>query len=232
MTGWPRRRLGTALIWFGAVGLALLVSLAIIVGLSLGGLSRAVTNLAGQRDEAIALLEPAAMALDEAASSAADAGSSLTSASAAARRGAALMTQLADAFDGLALLGSFDILGTRPFGALTGRFTGVATEARGLSVDLTSTAGALDANVIDSATVATDLRVLADQLGRLRASVLGAEAAATAADPETTGMLLRAALAVVLGVIAWLAVPAIAAIELGRRWRRVPDAIGGPEIEG
>ena len=232
MIGWPRRRLGTALIWFGAVGLALLVSLAIIIGLSLGGLSRAVTNLAVQRDEAIAMLEPAAQALDEAATSAANAGTSLTSASAAARRGAALMTRLANAFDGLALLGSFDILGTRPFGALTGQFTEVATEARDLSVDLTSTASALDANVIDSATVATDLRTLADQLGRLRESVLGTEATATAADPETTGTLLRAALVVVLLVIAWLAVPAIAAIEVGRRWRRVPDARGSLEIEG
>lgn len=232
MTDWPRRRLGSALLVFGAVGLALLVTLALVIGLSLGGLSRAVTNLAAQRDEAIAMLEPAAAALDEAATSAEHAGTSLSSAGGAARQAAELMNQLAGAFDGLAQLGSFDVLGARPFGGLTGQFSGVAGQARDLSATLSTTAAALDANVTDSATVAKDLRTLADQLAKLRDSAIGTEAAATATDPETTGVLLRMALGVVLGVIAWLAVPAMVAIEIGRRWRRLPERATNRDLEG
>ena len=219
MTGWPRRRLGSALIGFGATGLVLLVTLAILVALSLDGLGRAATDLATQRAEAMAMLEPAAAALDEAATRAANAGASLTSAGAAARRAADLTSQLAGAFDGLAQLGSFEILGARPFGDLTGQFTGVAAEARALSTDLTTTGGALDANVADSTAVAADLRALADQLGRLR-DAAAASGSAPATDPATAGTLVRLTLFVILALLAWLAVPAIVSIEIGRRWRR------------
>ena len=223
MTGWPRRRLGSALLGFGAIGLVLIVTLGILVGLSLDGLGRAAADLARSRTEAIGMLKPAAAALDRAATSAANAGSSLTSASTAARRAADLTTRLASAFDGLALLGSFEILGARPFGSLTGEFASVATEARALSTDLTTTAAALDSNVADSTGVATELRALADQLGRLEASVAGTDGA-PASDPGTAETMLRVALAVILALLAWLAVPAIAAIEIGRRWRRTAEA--------
>ena len=222
MTGWPRRRLGSALLGFGAIGLVLIVTLAILVGLSLDGLGRAAADLAQSRTEAVGMLEPAAAALDRAATSAANAGSSLTSASMAARRAADLTTRLASAFDGLALLGSFEILGARPFGSLTGEFALVATEARALSTDLTTTAAALDSNVADSAAVATELRALADQLEQLQESMGGSDSA-PATDPATAETLLRVALAVILALLAWLAVPAIAAIEIGRRWRRIPE---------
>lgn len=218
MTGWPRRRLGTALLGFGAVGLALLVSMAILVGLSLDGLGRAATDLERQRAEAIAMLEPAAAALDEAATSAANAGASLASATGAARRAGELMTRLGGAFDGLATLGSFEMFGTRPFGALTGEFGLVAAEARALATDLGRTAVSLDANVTDSTTVGASLRTLADQLDRLRDAVGG-----TGSDLGTSGTLLRVALVVILALLAWLAVPAIAAVEIGRRWRRTPE---------
>ena len=227
MTGWPRRRLGSALLGFGAIGLALLGTLAIVVALSLDGLGRAAADLARQRREVIGMLEPAAAALDEAATSASNAGSSLTSASAAARRASDLTTRLASSFDGLAQLGSFEILGARPFGSLTGEFATVATEARGLSADLASTAVTLDANVADSATVAADLRALARQLERLHESVAGDDTA-PASDPGTAETLLRVALAVILALLAWLAVPAIVAMEIGRRWRRTPEP-GGHE---
>ena len=231
MTAWPRRRFGTALIGFGAVGLALLLTLAVLVGLSLDGLGRAATDLVRQREQAIAMLEPAASALEEAATSAANAGGSLGSAAASARRGADLMTQLASAFDGLAQLGTFEILGARPFGALTDQFSGVAGEARGLGSDLTTTAGALDANVTDSAAVAADLRALADQLDELRTSVR-AGAATPAADPASAGTLLRVAAGVIIALLAWLAIPAIVAIEIGRRWRRTPAIEGDAQLEG
>jgi hypothetical protein len=213
VTDWPRRRLGTALIAFGAVGIVLLLAVAILVGLSLDGLGRAATDLAAPRDEAIAMLEPAA-----AGSSMAIASSRWAARSVAARRAADLMNRLAGAFDGLATLGSFDLFGARPFEAVTGQFGSIATEARALAADLGTTSVALDANVADSTAVATDLRALADQLDRLRDSVQDDGAPAT--DPTTAGTLLRVALIVILALLAWLAVPAIAAIEIGRRWRR------------
>ncbi|MES1239277.1 MAG: hypothetical protein ABUL57_00285, partial [Chloroflexota bacterium] len=110
-----------------------------------------------------------------------------------------------------------------------GQFSQVATDARALSTDLTTTAVALDSNVADSAAVATDLRALADQLDRLRDSVAPADLAT--ADPEAAGKLLKVGLFVVLALLAWLSVPAIVAIEIGRRWRRIADVLPEPAPE-
>ena len=99
----------------------------------------------------------------------------------------------------------------------------IAAQARDLSASLTTTAVSLDANVLDSTTVGADLRTLSDQLEKLRTSVSGT-GAAPASDPAAAGTLIRVAMIVVLALLAWLAVPAIVAIEIGRRWRRAPDS--------
>ena len=60
------------------------------------------------------MIEPAATALSDAADSAARAGSSLTAASDASRRGADLTNRLATSFDSMAGLGSVDDLRHAP----------------------------------------------------------------------------------------------------------------------
>jgi hypothetical protein len=80
------------------------------------------------------------------------------------------------------------------------------------------TAGAMQTNISDSTAVAADLRTLAAQLDRLESS-LGA--GPDGEIPTTDASLpIAAAQIVLVGLLLWLAVPAIAALALGWRWRR------------
>lgn len=205
-----RRRLGFGLIAFGATGLVLSVLAAALVLASLGGIGDAATGFERQRNELLAMVEPAASALSSAADSAGNAGASLTAASDASRRAAALSDRLASSFESLAGLGSLEIFGTRPFATATAGFTEVATESRALAVDLSSTADALATNVTDSQSVATDLRTLADRLRQLGTTIRPASAGGA-------GVSIAAAEIVVLGLLAWLAVLAIASLWIGAR---------------
>ena len=95
-----------------------------------------------------------------------------------------------------------------------GEFTQVGADARALSIYLTLNRAALRTNVADTAAVAADLRTLATQLDELEASLGTADGgglgSATAA--------LNAARIVLVGLLAWLAVPAVICTWLG--WAR------------
>lgn len=211
-----RRRLGAALLAFGGVGLALVVAAGALVLGSLSAVSDAATGFERQRVEIVAMLGPASSALSNAATSASNAGASLSETSTAASQAARLTTRLAESFEGLASLGSFEIFGTRPFGQLSGQFAAVGTEARALSLDLTTTADSMTQNVADSQAVAADLRALAVQLDRLKASLT------SSGSLGGTGSSLPVDLAVfvLVGLLAWLALPALASLWLGWRLAR------------
>jgi hypothetical protein len=72
-------------------------------------------------------------------------------------------------------------------------------------------------NVGDSAAVAADLQSLAGQLDQLRASLEGAGAGTV---PAAT-LPVDAARLVLVGLLAWFAVPAIASLWLGWRLLRI-----------
>jgi hypothetical protein len=208
-----RRRLGFGLIAFGATGLVLSVLAGVLVLASLGGIGDAATSFERQRTELLSMVEPAASALSNAADSASNAGGSLTAASDASRRAAALSARLATSFEGLAGLGALDIFGTHPFAGVTAGFTEVATESRALAVDLNSTADSLATNVADSQSVATDLRTLADRLRQLGTTI-------RPASGRGAGVSIAAAEIVVLGLLAWLAAPAVVCLWIGSRLAR------------
>ena len=219
-----RPRLGGGLLAFGVIGLVLLSAAGILVFASLGSVDAAVTGLARQRAELVAMIEPASAALTRAADSAEHASASLTTTSEAAERGATLATSLADSFDRLAGLGSFDLLGTRPFAALSQDFARVGSDARLLAANLTSVGSSMRTNVADSSAVAAELRALA---GRLDA--LGHSGATNTTDDEPVAAIagqLTIARLVLLGLPAWLAVPAIASTWIG--WR----LLRGSQIRG
>jgi uncharacterized phage infection (PIP) family protein YhgE len=204
------------LLAFGLSGLVLLLAATALVLGSLAAVDDAATGFERQRAELLGMLGPASDALDGAATSATNAGSSLTSSAAAADQAASLTRRLAASFEGLSALSGFEILGTRPFAGLGGQFTQVAADARTLSTDLDSTAAALRTNVADTAAVAADLGDLATQLEALEASLGepdgGSLGSATAA--------LNAARIVLIGLLAWLAVPAVISTWLGWRLTR------------
>lgn len=215
MTTRPRRRrLGYGLLAFGLSGLVLLLAAAALVFGSLAAVDDAATGFERQRAELLAMLGPASSAMDRAATSATNAGASLTSSAEAADQAAVLTTRLASSFEGLASLSSFEIFGSRPFAGLAGEFTQVGADARTLSTDLTSTAAALRTNVADTFAVAADLRTLATQLDELESS-LGARDGA--AGLGSASAALNAARIVLVGLLAWLAVPAVLCTWLG--WR-------------
>jgi hypothetical protein len=222
-----RRRLGGGLLAFGIVGLVLIAGSGILVLGSLDAVDQAATGFERQRTELVAMLRPSAASLRDAAASAANAGTSLTTSGAAADRAAVLATNLADSFDGLATLGSFEIFGARPFAGLSTEFSEVGVDARALATDLGTVSASLRINATDAASVAANLNALATQLEALAASV-GAPAAPVpgaspgpALDPAVTesrlGLQLTFARVLVMGLLAWLAVPAIASTWLG--WR-------------
>jgi hypothetical protein len=215
-----RRRLGVGLLAFGISGLVLVVFAAVLVLGSLAAVDTAASGFERQRAELVAMIDPAASALSDAATSASDAGASLTTASEASRRAADLSGRLATSFEGMAGLGSFDVFGARPFAGVASQFTDVATESRTLSTDLTATADALAQNVADSTAVAVDLRNLADRLRQLETSTgVSGRGKADAGSSLPIG----AARLVLLGLLAWLAIPAIVSIWLGWRLARRPS---------
>ena len=211
-----RRWLGVGLVAFGVTGLGLIAAALVLVLGSLSSIDDAATGFERQKSDAVAMLRPASAALSDAADGAANATASLDQAAAAADRGAALTSRLATSFDGLASLETLEVLGVRPFGGAAGQFSGVGTDARALASDLTATAGSLRANATDGASVAADLRALAAQLDRLEAS-LGATSGSGA-----TGMHLPilAVEIVLLGLLGWMAVPALGSFWLGWRLAR------------
>jgi hypothetical protein len=214
--GWSRsrrRRVGWGLIAFGLAGLVLVGAAGALVLGSLTAVDAAVTGFENQRKELVAMLGPASDALSGAAQSASNASASLTETSQAARNAAELTTRLAVSFESLASLGSFSILGARPFAEVADQFAAVGVEARELSGDLNTTADSMTTNIADSQAVAADLLALSVQLDRLEASL---------GEPGTPGgtdasLPLNIARLVLLGMLAWLAMPALASIWLGGR---------------
>jgi hypothetical protein len=192
---------------------------------SLGAVDDAATSFEEQRAEMVAMLKPAAAALESAASTAANAGTSLNETRDAAAQAAELMTRLATSFESLAALGSFDILGARPFAGISGQFAEVADQSRTLSTDLAEAAAAMDANITDSESVAADLRVLAAQIAELEASLCGEDHENPTPTASDASLPVDAARFVLMGLLLWLAIPAIASIWIGWRWSRAaPEA--------
>ena len=217
MTAAPRRhrRLGLGLAAFGVVGLLLTAAAATLVLGSLGALAGVASSLDRQRAELVDLIDPAAAALNRSADSAASASVSLTASAAAAEDAAALTTQLADSMEAMSQAASFQVFGTQPFGAAAASLAQVAASSRTLSNDLHTTATSISSNVSDSAGVAADLRDLARQL-----EAIGTSAGAAGSASTLSASALDFGRAVLLGLLAWLAIPALIALWLGfRLWR-------------
>lgn len=198
----PADRRGTALVAFGVAGLVLLGACLAAVVAAVVPLADTAAVLEQQRTEAVALIGPAASALESTASSAENAGTSLGSSVAAAREAAVVTGQLADALQGLA--------------AFSSAFGDTASRSRALSDDLATTANALAQNQLDSASTAASLRALADRLQQLGRTLGAADSPppSALADVAIPLALLLTAL-----VLLWLAGVALAAIWLGRRLR-------------
>ena len=208
-----RRRAGRALLAFGLSGLVLMTAGAL---LALGSL-RPAAPTAVQRTPVVALIPPAEHVLRDSAETATNAATSLEASAAAARNGANLVAQLAQAMDDMSSAARVEVLGVKPFAGLADSLANVAGRSRTLATDLSTTAAALDANVADSRTAAHDLEILADELVIVGKAL---EASALPSEDRSIDASLTVARAVLIGLLLWLAVPALLATWLGWRWWR------------
>ena len=210
----PSRRVGRGLLAFGIAGIVLLVAAAILVLATVGSLASASAELGREQAALLRMVGPAGEALRSSATAARNAGASLQTSATSARDAADLTTQLAGSLDELSSLSQISFLGTQPFAQAGESFRSTAARSRTLSTNLASTASAIDANVHDADTVATQLDTLADQLDGLRSEL------ATTPAPASTIALVGLEV-ILVGLLAWLAVPAVIAIRFGWEWARL-----------
>ena len=183
-----RRRLGIALIAYGIAGVLLLGVSALIADAALQRLS--VADPAGSAfAEASAALGDTANAFAGVGVSLADAERAVAQASTSARNASATSTRLSD---GMGL----SIFGAQPFLPLAQDFRRNATDLAAMADGLDTLARSLKANQTDVAKIKNDLAILRVRLEAGR----------------TPGIPIDALRALVMLLVAWLALPAIAAV--------------------
>lgn len=205
MTGRP---LGWALIAYGLLGIAVLVSGALF-GLEMAG---RIERLATAADGTLAA---AARSTRAAADSFTSVDDSLSESEASADDAAALAREASGTLESLSVAMRLSVLGAQPLLPLADEFATSADQAAELAETLDAVGGSLGATRTDVAIIGVELDTLSHELESLRGSG-GTEAA----SPP-----LRLFVALLL---AWLSIPAVAALLMGlvllRPIRRVPPA--------
>ncbi len=188
-----RRTIGSLLVAYGLVGLALVV-LTAWIGLDVA--SR-VERLATDAD---ATLTAAARSTDAAAESFANIDASLSEAETSSAAAAALARDASATLDALASAMGLSILGAQPLLPLAAEFTTSADQAAELAGTLDAVAGSLSDTRTDVSRIGPELKLLSDELGDLT------DAADASAPP------LRLAVGLIL---AWLTLPAVGSLAGG-----------------
>ena len=203
MTGRP---LAWALIAYGLLGIALLVSGA-LYGLEMAG---RIERLATAADGTLAA---AARSTRAASDSFASVDASLSESEASADEAAALAREASGTLDSLSIAMRISVLGAQPLLPLADEFATSADQAAELAETLDAVGGSLGGTRTDVAVIGVELDTLSRELDALRGS-----GEADAGPPP-----LRLFVALLLG---WLAIPAVAALLIGlvllRPARRVP----------
>lgn len=183
-----RRRLGIALIAYGIAGVLLLGVSALIADAALQRLS--VADPAGSAfADASAALGDTANAFAGVGVSLADAERAVAQASTSARNASATSTRLSDGM-------SLSIFGAQPFLALAQDFRRNAADLAAMADGLETLATSLKANQTDVAKIKNDLAILRVRLEAAR----------------TPGIPIDALRALVMLLVLWLVLPALAAV--------------------
>lgn len=204
-----RRRIAWALVTYGVAGLILTaVSMATVLGAlpSIDAIDR-------QRAAIVRSLDVAATGIADAEKGMTGAGGSLQSAAASARSAAALTGDLATTMASLRDASGVSVLGNQPFAALADDFDRVASRARAVGSSMSTLAGSLDQDSVDFSTVAADAAALRVQIAGLRDAL-------TQNGTDGLDAGLRRLFVIVILLLAWLGLPAIAALVGGSLWLR------------
>jgi hypothetical protein len=214
LAGRDRRRGANALIAYGLVGIVLLGLLGVAVVYVAFRAADSQARLDAQRDRIVQLLDDTASALQTADQATSGVGTSLGASADALRSASDLARLVSDGANRLADQAGFSILGQQPFVGFTDDLQKIAGQTQALSQSLGQTAGSLTQNGTDVAALGAKLGVISEDVAGIRTSV--ADLSLDYASWVWLGAL------VALVILGWLAVPAVAALWLGRRWRRAP----------
>lgn len=211
--GPARRRAGSLLLTYGVVGVLLLGGLfaatLAVAFMGRDGFARVDETI----DEVVAVIDSTAAALDQTETTLAGVSVTLAETAAVIDEAAALTGIIADGATTLAAeAGGFSILGQQPLAA-------IEQPLLDMSVSLTTLGERLDATGVALADNAGDVEVLAARLGAVSDALMVSRDRIASVDTQLGGAALLGMI-VVLSIIGWLLVPAIAAIWVGRQWRR------------
>lgn len=235
------------LVAYGIGGVLLLVAVLALVLTALASVERTAASVDAASGAGLAeRLAPLERSMDEAEAAIAGFDATLGSTAASARDGQRLSLRLAESLHRLSAALDVTVLGTRPFAGLGAEFVAVADEARALAADLDATAVSLDGNREALDRLAGEIAGFREDLAGLRAELGAGEPAepgvgsGPGAQAGPAGLRAGEAVAltriVVVALLAWLAIPALLAVGLGRRRWVAARAVlherpgGGPAV--
>jgi hypothetical protein len=200
--------LATGLIAYGLVGLLLAAVLLAALGPGdLGGLGR----IDAERQAVIDLIASTETTAADSQAAVVRAGSSIDAGADAADESAGFARQLASALRQLGGALRVDLFGSRPFDSAAGDVEGAADRADAAATGLDRASAEARAGAEGMTALATDLQTASVELAAVRQGLEGT------ASLGTSLTWLRIAL---VGLVLWLAVPAVLSLWLGVRLRR------------
>src|SRR4051794_810461 len=209
------RRLGTALLVFGVVGV-------LVAGITAAGLlagAVATRNLdqrvATEQARLVAALDHVDSSMAKTVTTIGNAGATLDTTSQTLASAEAVLAQVGDTADELSGSLNFSILGSQPLAGAATKFGQLAVQVRGFQGKASALADNLGVN-------ATDTRALATEIDKLRAEV--ADVSARVAAFETTGeivALMTGGILLLALLTAWLALAGAGCAWMGLRLREL-----------
>ncbi len=217
-----RWRLGNALLAYGIAGLVVLAVLGAAVGFAATRLQGVLGTFETERDRLVVLLDDTSAALDTAGLAMDHAGTSLGDTGSALGDAATLAQTVSAGARNLVDITNLSILGQQPFARFADSLNGVAGDTDRLATSLASSSASIASSTADLSALGTRIRAIGDEVGLIRGDL-------SDMDLDSGGWLPVAALGVV-ALLIWLAIPALAAIWLGLRWRRTEATLPTAEL--
>lgn len=221
------RRLGSALLVFGAVGVALAIVGSLVLLVAVSSTAGLNDRLDGSRTELVASLQQAQVSIGHAADTSENIGATLSATQETLATSSKTLSTFADASDNLANgLLAVSIFGSQPFAAAGRQFQSLASQVRAYGEHATQLSASLGQNAQDMQTTADDLRSLEAKLGEVATKLDGMQVGTL-----TTALLLG--LLLMLALTAWLAIGAIGVAFVGYRIRlraTAPLVVEAPAI--
>lgn len=204
-----RQLVGAALVAYGVLGLLFLGAGAALIGGALEELDALSRRVGEQRDALVLTVRATSLTVRDAASGLGNVGTSLDAARRSTSDAAILSRSLAGTLAGLSAAMDLEILGARPLEGLAAGFEAASRQSGELASDLDNVGTALTQNASDLETSRADLVELGGRLDRLAGSL-----EAMPLGDAGPAVAVRIAF---LGLLAWLAVPALASVFAGLR---------------